>query len=622
MVSAILTAARFGGDQAIAASRGEGKTSIAEAVAVYCLVQAIVSFIVLMSATGRDAGQVLANIREIFERADEYPELHSDYPEICRPITDLEGSAQRCKSQTAGGRRTHMVWSGDLLVFPTVWVKGRKSPASGAILCSRSIDGAIRGMRKGARRPDLVIADDIETKDSVKTDEQTGDRLRVLQKDAGGLGGPGRRIARVMLCTCQNRRSIAYHLTDPKAGWQGRRYQFLVTPPERGDLWETYVAQVAMDRQLGDPDARTAHRFYVEQRKEMDRGAVVGNPGRHIAEPTGDGTPQEVSALQAYYNLIARYGEDAVRSEYQNDPPEEDGPQTLGVTAGLVQSRTNGYPKRILPPDVQALVSFHDVGKYAIHWGVVAWQSDCKGHVVDYGVAEVYPSDRQDEKAVELAIKQTLHQWREQTLAEPYCDAAGVARPLDFALVDSGKWSDAIYAFAREVGQYPYRAAKGHGSARTLSAWSKKTTVNKTVKWIGEHWYVSIQKGGILLTQMHVDHWKAFVHERFLTAAGQPGSLTLFADHGDPRTHLAFARHIVAEELREEFEPGKGLVRKWHAVHRNNHWLDVLVGCCCAADMLGVRLLAPAPPPAPPRRGKQSRRARDDNYATRGGRKF
>ena len=42
MVQAILTAATYGGDQAIAAPRGEGKTSITEAVVVYCVLVGLV----------------------------------------------------------------------------------------------------------------------------------------------------------------------------------------------------------------------------------------------------------------------------------------------------------------------------------------------------------------------------------------------------------------------------------------------------------------------------------------------------------------------------------------------------------------------------------------------------
>ena len=68
MVAAILNAARYGGDQAIAAPRGEGKTSIVQCVTIYCVMHGILSFPLIAAATGPNAEQILANIGYQLER--------------------------------------------------------------------------------------------------------------------------------------------------------------------------------------------------------------------------------------------------------------------------------------------------------------------------------------------------------------------------------------------------------------------------------------------------------------------------------------------------------------------------------------------------------------------------
>src|SRR5215831_4205746 len=64
MIDAIRLAIEVGGDQALAASRGEGKTTICECVAIFCLLTGLCRFVVIFAATGDDAGNILATIKE------------------------------------------------------------------------------------------------------------------------------------------------------------------------------------------------------------------------------------------------------------------------------------------------------------------------------------------------------------------------------------------------------------------------------------------------------------------------------------------------------------------------------------------------------------------------------
>jgi hypothetical protein len=60
--------------------------------------------------------------------------------------------------------------------------------------------------------------------------------------------------------------------------------------------------------------------------------------------------------------------------------------------------------------------------------------------------------------------------------------------------------------------------------------------------------------------------------------------------------HMGFAKHLTAERKTEEFVAGKGLVTKWEAVNRNNHWLDATCMACVGGWWAGERLIGEVEP--------------------------
>jgi hypothetical protein len=600
IVKEILHRAKVGGDKAIAAPRGEGKTTIAECCIVYLLLFGLLKFPVIVAATGPHASRILENIKFELEFNDL---LFDDFPEVCCAIRHLEGAPQRAAKQTHGGKNTHIEWSREVCVLPTI----EGSKASGAVIKTFGLDAAIRGVNHHGRRPDFVLIDDPETRDSAASDYQIETREQIIDRDIAGLAGQGNSLGRLALCTLQNRKCLSAKLTDPKQkpSWGGSRYAMLAQKPEREDLWDEYVRLVQEGGELGtDPDARIATEFYKTNRKEMDAGASVSNPHRFVAAKVADGSPAEISALQHCYNIIARIGWNNFATEYQNDPPEEDGPQGSGITASMVRSRLNGFDRRLVPRDIQALTGFIDVGQRACHWVVIAWKAGATGFVVDYGVQDVYNADRPE--GPEPAILSALMTWRDRMLTEPYCFDDGEIRPLDKVLVDSGNWDTTIHRFIRDVGGNPFASSKGFGTGKGQKAWhvgSKSTSDCK----IGNHWKkVRLKEHGVWLHELHSDFWKQFTHDRFMTPTldddfqFRKGALSLFGANrtefekrDSQRSHTAFAAHIVAEILTETMIPGKGVERKWKVNSKQNHWLDCVYGACAAADMCGVSLFAP-----------------------------
>lgn len=608
MVKAVLHAAKHGGDQSIAAPRGEGKTCIAECVVTYCIVTGKLKFPLIVAATGPDAQNILGNIKRHFECNEE---LAEQYPEVCDPVLALEGANQRANMQTCcGGHRTMLKWGSDKIVFADVpEIKNDtgqkvKSACCGSVLMTRGLDSAIRGIRYGSLRPDLVLIDDPETRESVESDTQIEKRTRTIEQDIGGLGGPGRRLARLMLCTIMNRKGVAYAYTDAAQhpSWRGVRYRLLIKPPEREDLWGEYVelrrASMSAAQAKGDSvdDAMEfCTQFYRERRREMDAGAVVAN--KHRYDPH-----HEITALQRCYNIIADQGNDAFLTEYQNDPPETMGPQDSGIYADLVASRLSGIEQGRIPHGFGLLTAGIDIGKTAIHWVVTAWCRAGSGSVIDYGVADVWPKDRDNNLAVEKAILQSLYGLRESLLAADYYHPDGQVLPLTCALVDSGNWDSPVYEFCRATGQKIFRPSKGFGETADGKKSHFRVPDKQTAdKRVGDHCFLSNQESrGVWLVGLDSDYWKSWLHERFLTPEGsETGKITLFGS--DKRRHFAFAHHICAEIEVEEFVQDKGLKRYWKKVNRNNHWLDATYMACAAASLHGMKLLQSGTVPEPKR---------------------
>jgi phage terminase large subunit GpA-like protein len=247
----------------------------------------------------------------------------------------------------------------------------------------------------------------------------------------------------------------------------------------------------------------------------------------------------------------------------------------------------------IAPPGYPLLTGFVDIGKTLLHWCVMAWSKAGSGSIIDYGVADVWPKNRDNQQAVEVAILQALFGMRDQLLSADYCHPDGEIIPMQCVLVDSGNWEKPVYEFVRATGEKIFRVSKGRGDERPGHRSVFHTPDKQTAeKRVGDHCVMTFQEtSGVWLTTMDTDYWKTWLHERFMTPDNSPqGCLTLFGS--DKRRHVAFAHHICSEIEVEEFVEGKGLKRYWKKISGNNHWLDCAYGACVAASLHGMKLLS------------------------------
>jgi hypothetical protein len=566
-----------GGDKAIAAPRGEGKTTIAELVLLKAILTGKIRYAVLVAATGTHAKRSLRNIKRAIEKSSR---LGRYYPEVCFPVQEMDRAPQKAKKQTCNGVYTDMRWETEAITLPTM----PGSRCSGSMISCHGLDTAIRGINEEGLRPDFILIDDPETRESARSPLQIEAREEIIERDLAGLGGPGEICGRLMLCTIQNPTCLSATYTSEVKPWDGKRYKLLAELPTNQELWTHYV-------ELQKKSPTEATEYYVANREAMDAGAVASNPYRFV-----DGV--ELSPIQHFYNWVARIGWDAVLAEYQNDPTEESGPQESGINPLLVSSRTNAFPQREIPPGCTALVAFIDIGKSWSHWTVQAWQPSGVGFVVDYDVIETFKlGTAASEATVEWAIVQGLRQWRDETAKNPY-RCAGEPVKLDRVLIDSGDYTDAVYSFCKEAGP-PFYPSKGFGN------FYPGVTNQAKGHYASAHWYTQIQPNGVKLVGLDSVHWKRWAHERFLTNTYDdkqnflPGSISLFSPGDIKNRHHSFAHHICAE-IWTETESEKGLKRGFKVKDgRNNHWLDATAGACAAADMCGIRIVGEGPKQKP-----------------------
>jgi len=97
-------------------------------------------FVCLIGASEVHAVEMLESIKMELDGNDL---LEADFPEVCYPIRCLDGIANRCSGQLYKGQRTHIGWTANEVVLPTI----PGSAASGAIIRVAGITGRIRGMK-------------------------------------------------------------------------------------------------------------------------------------------------------------------------------------------------------------------------------------------------------------------------------------------------------------------------------------------------------------------------------------------------------------------------------------------------------------------------------------------
>lgn len=595
VIEKIETAVLRGGLFALALPRGSGKTTITESAALWSMLYGHREFVVLIGATESAALELLDSLKtelEVNER------LAEDFPEVCYPVAQLEGIANRCAGQLYKGERTRITWTSNEIVLPTV----EGSRASGIIVRVAGITGRIRGMkfkRSDGRnvRPSLVVIDDPQTSESAGLLEQTRKRVRVLAGDILGLAGPGQKISGIMPCTIIRPGDMADIILNRNThpDWNGEKTRMVYRFPTNMKLWEEY-AEIRAEALRTEGNFQKATEFYLANREAMDAGAEVSWEARFNHD--------EVSALQHAMNLKFQ-DESAFMSEYQNDPLPDDTADDSLLSVDGICAKINGLARWRVPLKCDRLTMFVDVQKALLFYVVIAWAEDFTGAVIDYGswpdqhrheysLADANPSIQTlfPKAGFEGALYAALSALTDECLGREWEREDGAVLKIERALVDAnwGQSTDVVYQFCRQS-SHAGVILPSHG--RYVGASSKPMAEYRKQQGdrLGFNWMIPNVAGKRAIRHVIYDtnYWKSFIHARLAVPVGDKGSLTLYGRI--PGAHQLFAEHLTAE-YRVKTQGRGRTVDEWKLKPQShdNHFLDCVAGCAVCGSMLGASL--------------------------------
>lgn len=262
--------------QAVVAPRGEAKsTIITQLLSLWCIITERKHMIVIVMDIYEQAVEMLEVIKA---ELDTNPRLKQDYPRI-----------------TGEGK----VWQAGVIVANNnikvkVGGSGKK----------------LRGTRHGAHRPDLLILDDLENDENVRSKEQRDKLQKWLNRAALKLGPPDGSMDVVYVGTILHYDSVL-NRTRKSPTWRSVRFAAINKWPDRMDLWERW------EEQLLNHGRRAADDYYAKYHCAMDAGAVVSWP--------------EVRPLVDL--MVERAGDhSAFDSEMQNNPSNSDNSLFANIT--------------------------------------------------------------------------------------------------------------------------------------------------------------------------------------------------------------------------------------------------------------------------------------------------
>ncbi|HDY4894112.1 TPA: phage terminase large subunit [Yersinia enterocolitica] len=262
-----IVASPKGENDAIAAPRGEAKsTLVSQLFVLWTIICGIKHYPVIVMDSIDQAYPMLEAIKaELVYN----PRLLMDFPDVC-----------------GAGR----VWQmGTILTRNDIKVQVAGSGKK------------LRGLRHGPYRPDLVVLDDIENDEQVRSPEQREKLENWLKKTVLPLGTAGGKLDVIYIGTILHYDSVLSRtLKNPL--WRVARFKALIRWPDNMSLWDKWEEIL---RNNGSDGEMLANAYYQQHRAEMDEGAIVSWSAR---------------PLLTLMLIRARDGHATFDAEYQNDP--------------------------------------------------------------------------------------------------------------------------------------------------------------------------------------------------------------------------------------------------------------------------------------------------------------
>lgn len=617
---------KYGTKKCKAAPRGDGKSSIVKYLSLKYTLSRQLAFSLMIGPTASKAEGMLADVKKHLSNRT-ITALSQDYPLETSVARYVAKSPSKANNVTANGRQSIFVqWGNDTIILPS-W---EEEELIGPILRSLGYtSNELQGVNVFDVRPDFVMLDDLDSRDSLASEDGkiAGKIEETIDKTIAGMAGQSKSLGIYMLCTITSRKSAAFKYSDPsqKPAYSGERIPAIIKWPDRLDLWQTYIElfewgtkTLGDDKRPVDPFARKAHQFYLDNFEAMNAGAELSNPFNFKKTILPDGSEKNVSNLQQCYDYIADNGMASFLTEHQNDPPEDEGTAESGINPKLVQSQLSGFARGVIPDGCTVLTHTCDVGKLkGFNWVVRAFRPDGTGFTIDYGTMDVkgarWGTDEGLDRALYEAVLRRMDEFRTAGYSLANGDTIPDSRTL--SLFDARWQTDAICSAVKTCG-IGVKAFMGIGaSGGCIRGKFRDVTVNSASRrkcgTDGAYEELKIGAYGRLwVVHGDTDRWKEFEHSRWMTATDRPGCMFLFGTPSqgiligeDERVHQEsqYAKHICSEILAEVEHKGV-LIRKFIPKSSARDYLDASYMGQVAAAMVGIRVLKvdknATPPPS------------------------
>ena len=608
-IDALQLTLRTGGMFALGMPRGSGKTSLCVRAGILAMLYGWRKYLVLIGAV-QDAANEMLDVIRIELESNEL--LLDDFPEVCFPIRALDGIAQRAKGQTVCGEPTAVQWGGRrCIVLPYV----AKSLAAGSVIQAAGLLTRLRGMQHTTRdgktiRPDCFLGDDLQTDQSARNVAQVERRETVLNGAVQGLAGPGKRMAGLATLTIQRKGDLADRMLDRRQNpiWQGRKFALVERWPDRMDLWEEYARLREEDLLHGDALFPRATKYYRQNRKAMDHGAIVPWDARR--------EPHELSALQNAFNLRFK-SPVTFEAEYQNNPLvslSAEG-QILSPDSDMIVNRVNGYGRGEIPQQATHLVAGIDVQKHVLFWLVAAIDEAFTGWIVDYGAwpkqstlgnywtldeVQITISTLTKIQSLDGSLFRAIGDLCDWLLPRRFQRDDGSLMTINQAIIDAnwGPSTKSVYSYCRQTKHTGLLAFHGRG----ITAKQQPLALRKKKRGerAGDEWFLPSTRGTKAARHVIADTnmVKSTISERLMQPVGEDGAWTIF--QGSTAEHRMLADHLSAEYPIETEGRGRKLLEWELRPGRDNHWFDCAVMCATGALMLGCAPSGTSRAPATP----------------------
>ena len=388
-------------------------------------------------------------------------------------------------------------------------------------------------------------------------------------------------------------------------------------------------------------------KYTRKQQIAMNRNSVLLHRGQQIGsdgavDGPGPRTTTFAFRWNAFNNLFTTAG-DVGREEFEkmngvdddddaeralcqfthNVPYDNPNVQLSRVDPAVLRKQQAIHPQTVLPAETEFITLAADIGKWLIHWVVIAFLETHRIHIPDYGRLEVPSSDMPEELAIKTALRQLRDRVNEGWIQIGRSDPV---IPLQ-AWIDAGyqgqqKDARPVYEFIREADTDAdrFRPLVGRGTGQMVGQrYSRPKRRTSEIVYIGENYHMSwMPTDGVVLITADSDAWKSWWQRRLVTDKGQAGAVTLYKVLNE-NDHMSYSKHQAAEEGEEVFIPGLGKRVKWVPKSRVNHWLDASYIGCAAGSFCGFRLSSEE---GEPQESEDETPAHDDELTYPDGRPF